>query len=67
MEELLSRLTGISSQEVAMRIFNVLVPYVKPLPHGEREKEALGAFFEEQKWEPASDIYQGKVSTLPAR
>lgn len=45
MEELLSRLTGITSQEVAMRVFNVLVPYAKPLPQGAREKEALGAFF----------------------
>ena len=44
-EELLARFASVPTQEVAMRVFNVLHPYQRPLPEPKREQEALGAFF----------------------
>lgn len=51
LEDLMANIEATTSSEAALKVFNILFPFTKPLPGFEGDEEAIHKFFGEH-WDP---------------
>lgn len=51
LEDLMAHIEAQTSSEACLKVFNILIPFMKPLPGFQGDEEAIHKFFGEH-WDP---------------